>query len=238
MQTVVAGGYQERPSRYDGAVLWTRVASDSRRPTSPVLPDGCIDLFWATGRLIVAGPATRAYQASEPEGSRYVGVRFSPGTAPAVLGVPAHELRDQRVDLAQLWPSSTVQALAARLAAADDRVAVLEGIVLRRAAGAGPIDPMVRRVVTALEAGRSVGAAAEATGLGARTLHRRSLVAFGYGPKTLARVLRLQRAVASARRGVAFADIAALDGFADQAHLSREVRALAGMSLAELLTRS
>lgn len=69
-------------------------------------------------------------------------------------------------------------------------------------------------------------------------MHRRSLTAFGYGPKTLARVLRLQRALALARAGVPYADTAARTGFADQAHLARDVRELAGMPLGELLGRT
>lgn len=86
-----------------------------------------------------------------------------------------------------------------------------------------------------LNAGRSVAATADALGLGVRQLHRRSLVAFGYGPKTLARVLRLRRALALTGDRVPFADIAARAGYADQAHLARDVRELAGMPLGELL---
>jgi transcriptional regulator GlxA family with amidase domain len=81
-----------------------------------------------------------------------------------------------------------------------------------------------------------VAATADRLGLGARQFHRRSLSAFGYGPKTLARILRLQRALALARAGVALADTAARTGFADQAHLARDVRELAGTPMRELLS--
>ncbi|MFD7653946.1 helix-turn-helix domain-containing protein, partial [Actinosynnema sp. NPDC059797] len=64
---------------------------------------------------------------------------------------------------------------------------------------------------------------------------RRSLAAFGYGPKVLHRVLRFDRAVALARRGVPFADVAHRTGYADQSHLSREVRELAGVPLGQLI---
>ncbi|MGK8523697.1 helix-turn-helix domain-containing protein [Nocardia asteroides] len=232
-----AAAYRERPSRYEGAVLWSKTV-DGAGPALPVLPDGCMDLIWMTGRLIVAGPDTRAHHPETSVGDRYVGIRFFPGSAPALLGVPARELRDQRLDLAQVWPSAVVRSLVARLADAEDPAAALEDIVSRRAAGTEPADPLLRRVVGALAAGRPVAAIADAVGLAERTLHRRSLDAFGYGPKTLARVLRLQRALASARGGVPLAETAALAGFADQAHLSREVRALAGIPLAELLGRS
>jgi AraC-like DNA-binding protein len=60
-------------------------------------------------------------------------------------------------------------------------------------------------------------------------------VAFGYGAKTLARILRMSRALDLARQGVPPAVVAADTGYADQSHLSREVRALAGVPLGNLL---
>ncbi|MEU4665925.1 helix-turn-helix domain-containing protein, partial [Micromonospora chalcea] len=71
--------------------------------------------------------------------------------------------------------------------------------------------------------------------LGARALHRRSLTLFGYGPKTLARILRMRRALDLARAGAPLAEVAARSGYADQAHLTREVRELAGLPPSRLL---
>ncbi|WP_435226278.1 helix-turn-helix domain-containing protein [Streptomyces sp. Tue6028] len=229
-----ASGYAERPSRLAGAVVWTRAPAGG--PVRAVLPDGCMDLLWHEGRLMVAGPDTRAYH---PQGApgRWVGIRFFPGTAPALLGVPAHELRDLRVDLADLWPAAEVRRLTRRVDAAADPLGALEELALRRAEEVAPPDPLLARLVTALEAGRPVAETADGLGLGARQLHRRSLAAFGYGPKTLARVLRLQRALALARDGVPFAQTATRAGFADQAHLARDVRQLADTTLGELVGR-
>ncbi|MBT2422668.1 helix-turn-helix domain-containing protein [Streptomyces sp. ISL-22] len=227
--------YAERASRLTGAVVWTNTPGG--RGEGRVLPDGCMDLLWNEGRLLVAGPDTRAY-VTEGEPSTWVGVRFFPGTAPGFLGVPAHEVLDRRVDLADLWPASEVRRLRGRIESAADPVTALEDVALERAADAESPDPLLRRVVTALDAGRPVAATADELGLGVRQLHRRCLTAFGYGPKTLARILRLQRALGLARRGVPFADTAARAGYADQAHLAREVRELAGLPLTGLLGRS
>ncbi|MFJ7175049.1 helix-turn-helix domain-containing protein [Streptomyces massasporeus] len=224
--------YVERASRLPGAVVWTN--TPSRPGVGRVLPDGCMDLLWHDGRLMVAGPDTRAYLPGGVTGP-WAGVRFYPGTAPTLLGVPAHELRDRRVELTDLWPASQVRRLADRVSAAPDPASGLEELALRQAAGAEPPDPLLRQVVTALGAGRPVAATADELGLSARQLHRRSLSAFGYGPKTLARILRLRRALELARIGVPFAQTAARAGYADQAHLAREVRELAGLPLGELL---
>ncbi|MCX4884426.1 helix-turn-helix domain-containing protein [Streptomyces sp. NBC_00847] len=226
--------YTERASRLTGAVVWTNTPSEAG--AGRVLPDGCMDLLWHDGRLLVAGPDKRAYIAEGAPGL-WAGVRFRPGTAPALLGVPAQELRDRRVALSELRPAAEARRFAARVNSAAEPASGLEELALRLAADAAPPDPRLRHLVTALDEGRPVAAAADELGLGARQLHRRSLTAFGYGPKTLARVLRLQRALGLARQGVPYAETAARAGFADQAHLARDVRQLAGMPLGELLGR-
>ncbi|WP_371668462.1 helix-turn-helix transcriptional regulator [Streptomyces sp. NBC_00289] len=227
--------YAQRASRLTGAVVWRNTLDDDPA-VRPVLPDGCMDLLWNGGRLLVAGPDTHAHV---PGGgpAHWAGVRFPPGVGPAVLGVPAYELRDRRVELTDLWPAADVRRLGGRIAAAGDPLPALEEVALTCAADADPPDPLLGRLVAALDAGRPVAVAADELGIGARQLHRRSLAAFGYGPKTLARVLRLQRALALARGGVPLAATAARCGFADQAHLTRDVKELTGLPPGELLGR-
>jgi AraC-like DNA-binding protein len=224
--------YVERASRLAGAVVWTDTPAASPR-VSPVLPDGCMDLLYSEGRLLVAGPDTRAHLPDGPP-VPWSGIRFFPGDAPALLGVPAHELRDRRVELADLWPAREVRRLTDRITAAAEPAMALESLALERAA---PCDPELRRLVTVLAAGRTVAAAADELGIGARRLHRRSLAAFGYGAKTLARILRLRRALALAREGVSYADTAVRTGYADQAHLAREVKTFTGSTLGALIRR-
>jgi AraC-like DNA-binding protein len=195
--------------------------------------------MWLGDRLVVAGPDTRQHLAACTPGATYWGLRFGPGLGPAVLGVPAHELRDRRVPLEALWPGAEVRRLTERIAAASDAAsgvaAILESVAAARMHRAGSPDPVIRAVVAGLRSGADVAAIAERVGLSARQLHRRSLASFGYGPKTLARVLRMDGAVALARTGTPFATVAATAGYADQAHLSREVKALAGVPLRVLL---
>jgi AraC-like DNA-binding protein len=223
--------YQERPSRVAGAVLWwrTRTTSEPLR----VLPDGCIDVLWSDEGLSVAGPDTTAQVMVGAAGKRYTGVRFAPGTGPLFAGVPAHELRDRRVALADLWPAARVRRLTGRIAGAPDPRAALEELAGAGLARAEP-DPLIGGIVAELRSGASVAATAGSVGLNERGLHRRCLAAFGYGPKTLARILRMNRALDLARAGTPFATVAVTAGYADQAHLAREVRALAGVPLGEL----
>src|SRR5947207_8547309 len=80
-------------------------SSSAAGNAEPVLPDGCIDIIWDGGQLIVAGPDTRPVW-SVPTGPAVVGLRFRPGIGSLFLGVPAEVLRDQRIDLATLWDGS------------------------------------------------------------------------------------------------------------------------------------
>lgn len=226
----MADDYRERAARVDRAVIWTRTAAAQAGPVT-VFPDGCMDLIWTEGTLMVAGPDSRAHRAPAARAADFVGIRFAPGTAPALLGVPAVELLDQRVDLAEIMATRQARGLVDRIDNAPDRVAALESIVLDLAGRTEAADPALTAIVDALEAGESVAETAARTGMSARMLHRRSLSAFGYGPKMLARILRFQRALATIRAGTAAAETAVITGFADQAHLSREFRDLAGCSV-------
>ncbi|WP_373672732.1 DUF6597 domain-containing transcriptional factor, partial [Streptomyces sp. wa1071] len=135
--------YQERPSRLDGAVVWTL----DELPGPPqaarsVLPDGCMDLIWSAGRLVVAGPDTHAFQVDPRDRASRAAIRFPPGTAPVLLGVPAHELRDHRVELADLWSRTAVRELTGRIDRAVDPATALEDFALGLAAETGPPDPV------------------------------------------------------------------------------------------------
>ena len=223
--------YSERPSGLDGAVVWTRTGA-GRRGHHRILPDGCLDLIWRDGELLVAGPDTIAHLATSAPGVEYAAVRFAPGTGPGVLGVPADELRDRRVPLSALWPATRARSLADAVADAPDRGRALERMLVPLFA---PAEPWVGAVVARLRRGHAIGSVAAEVGLSERQLHRRCLASFGYGPKTLARVMRMRRAIGLARGGMAFAAVAVGAGYADQAHLARDVKSLAGVPLTALL---
>jgi AraC-like DNA-binding protein len=206
------------------------------RVRRPVLPDACIDLVWDGAALHVAGPDTAA--APVVAAQSFVGLRFRPGVAPVFLGVAAHELRDRHVPLAELWGREADQLAEQMASRQDDPTAPLERALAARLPTLRTPDPLIGALHRELAA-RSRGAQrlddfATRRGVSARTLHRRALDALGYGPKTLARIVRFRRALHLGRAGLAPARVAAAAGYADQAHLARECRRLAGMTPGEL----
>jgi AraC-like DNA-binding protein len=218
--------YSEHASALPYVVAWRIVSSG--RPQR-ILPDGCLDLIWRDGEVFVAGPDTVAEVGESAPGTRLHALRFAAGTGAAVLGLPADELTDLEVPLTDLWPAAEVR----RIAEAADPSSALQDAALRR--WQDPDRSMVE-VAARARAGQPVEVIAAACGLSPRQLQRRCRTAFGYGPKTLVRVLRMQRALGLARRGQALAEVSAVAGYADQAHLSRDVKALAGVPLRTLLT--
>jgi AraC-like DNA-binding protein len=179
-----------------------------------VLPDACVDVIWDGTRLFVAGPDTGPVPIAPAPPRTYVGVRLRPGHAGRVLGRPACEIRDRRLNLAELWDRPATASRADTLV--DGLVAALEGAT--ECAGPG----LVARLAADL-------------GASERSLHRRCVAAVGYGPKTLDRVLRFCRARRLARvlPATSLAALAAAAGYADQAHLTRDWRRLDGRTPSE-----
>lgn len=191
-----------------------------------VLPDGCMDLIRMDGRIVVAGPDTTA-STSMRGTQRVVGLRFRPGVLPRLLGVPADRLRNERVPLADVRSipghSRTLIELASRLAAEEPRSDTAPWPM-----------PMLHRVTGLLAAGVAVDRVAAQVGWSRRTLQRHCTCVYGYGPVTLRRILRFRDAQRLLRAGMPVAEAAARTGYADQPHLHREVRALAGVPVADL----
>ena len=220
--------YAERPSALASTIAWQRVADLDQR----IVPDGCSDLIWDGTQLTVVGPDTGPHLALAVPGVVLSALRFAPGVGPAVFGVGADELRDQRVDFGDLVSAAELRRATDRLASSPDPVTTLEEIVGARMRAPSPLMQIVARF---LAVGHPVHAVADMVGLSARQLQRRSPAAFGYGPKLLAQILRFGRAAQLARSGVPFATVAATAGYSDQAHLARDVKRLSGVTLAQLI---
>ncbi|MDZ7931325.1 MAG: helix-turn-helix domain-containing protein [Rhodococcus sp. (in: high G+C Gram-positive bacteria)] len=89
-------------------------------------------------------------------------------------------------------------------------------------------DGLVTAGVSAIEIspGIRVAELADNLGVSTRHLHRRFVDEVGYGPKTLARVIRVGRLVDLASAVPDLASLSYAAGFASQSHMNDEVRAL------------
>ncbi|MBV9793952.1 MAG: helix-turn-helix domain-containing protein [Actinobacteria bacterium] len=236
----IAVGYREWAPPPTLQSRLTCLWSSRDQPGTLVLPDGCTDIIWAHGRgAFVAGPDTGPIAAPAQPGPVLIGVRFRPGAGGDLLGVPLRELRDQRVDLADLRPDLH-RALPPDLD--PDQVAARLTRLTGQLADTSPLDRAVGRAcqLLARPAARTEDVAAH-VGLSPRQLRRRCEAAVGYGPKTLQRVLRFRRfvslvdAAADAGAPADLAMAAVASGYADQPHLTRETVEFAGLPPAALI---
>jgi AraC-like DNA-binding protein len=219
--------------------LWVHRLVDPPPGGRRLLPSGRADFVWV-GELgvYVSGPQTRYSHAMALPPMVIYGARFRPGAAPYLLRTPASELVDSSIPL---------DAIDARLArrledrigdAREDATAALSAFgaeLERRLRTTEPPSPAVREAIRLLDGSATVAEAAARAFVSERALQRRFARDVGYGPKVLQRVLRFQRflrELAAPQTSLARAGL--LAGYADQSHLTRETRRLAGLSPAQL----
>jgi AraC-like DNA-binding protein len=243
------GTYREWPATGglagDLVCSWTHALPPVPVPAFQVVPDGCIDIIWTGESLRIAGPDTGPIRESFPSGTVIVGLRFRPGAAPPWLGVSAAECINGRLPLHDFW-GADADRLTDQLGDARNSIDAANRMMAALRARRRSLSLLDRSAPVILEAfaradGLPVRIAALADRLcvSERTLRRRCEIAFGYGPKTLERILRFQRFLRLLRSSSAprLADLAAASGFADQAHLTRDVRQLGGLTPTEFIAR-
>ena len=211
--------------------FWTQVIVGSREYAHRVLPDTCVDIvFIDDDPPVVVGPWTDPFVVRFAAGTRIVGVRLHPGHAPGVLGMPATELLNRSAPLSDVWRINRARfaPVLDKARFASRRSALVEALIHVTALAAPP-DHVVAAGIQWLARnphGR-VEQLSRWIGISHRQLHRRFSAAVGYGPKIFQSVLRFQRLLIIASRPRArqsLADLAAVAGYADQAHMTREVR--------------
>lgn len=245
---------------YTGRVLIERIPDGALRlfvqrlwfsattPTAPyerVLPTGGMHLVvrlddaplhvvgaGAIGTAIVGGPRSSAYVKDVARPVRSVGAWLRPGAALPLLGAPASAFAERHTSLADVW-GRAANELRARICEARtpvDALATFAAALAARLPAVRGIDPLVAHALARFDADDDVAAVVDASGYS----HRRFLTRFrevvGLAPKRYCRVQRFQRALAATAAHVPLARVAAVAGYADQAHFTREFRALAGIS--------
>jgi AraC-like DNA-binding protein len=224
--------------------VWSNTLAHDQTADLAVVPDGCIDLTWINGELIVAGPDVGVARSPITKENSVVGVRFRAGAASNWLRLPMSEIVGTRLPLSLFW-GPRAHAISARIGDATstaERMRMLEAILAEMAPDVAPPELAMGFVFNALKfdsGGRGLSVILERLDVSPRTLRRWCNASFGYGPKTLERILRFQRFLTFARAdgGDSLAGLAFEAGYADQAHLTREVRSLSGFSPATILSQ-
>lgn len=185
-------------------------------------------LFAAQRVTAVRLRATRAFDC--------VGLRLRPA-ASALLGAAAlAEHRDLIVDLAEIDAGFSRRLRASVRGFIRGDGAALWRLLDRRCAGFEP-DVRMERAADRLEssAGRArIDAVASGAGMSARGFQIRFRQCVGTTPKEFARLMRLQATLRALDGTTPLSELAADRGFADQAHATRELRRVTGLTPAKL----
>jgi AraC-like DNA-binding protein len=165
--------------------------------------------------------------------ARYMGARLRPGIGPQLFKVAAEDMRGARLALADVGCPAALYAGRPELQSFAH--ALVELFRRRNCAGSARIALRAADLLTELHGRLSIDALASGIGCTPRHLHREMVADIGLGPKTVARIARLRRAIALLRTSSRpLAQVAVAAGYCDQAHMTREFSALRAPSPARL----
>ena len=185
-------------------------------------------------RALIVGARSRSAIVDVSRRVVSVGIRLRPGALSSLLSAPAGALTDRSVPLEHVFANRVLRDTQIAADAPPALIATELLRIVRRVASTPEAHPIGR----ALEGAHRVKGVAEAFGVAERTLRARVIREIGLSPKRALSIARLYRALfrAHARRR-SWAEVAYAAGYADQAHLTRECRALLGDSPTGWLAR-
>lgn len=188
----------------------------------------------------VSGPRRQRMRSRALQACRSFGIVLHPAALPLLSGVPMAALADRVLPATSVLPE-TWRPWLAEVAAAPDHAARIaacrQHLLPRWQALAGPASPWEMLAGAAWRRPFQHAAMAAACWT-QRHFQRRTQALTGWRATEVERLLRLERALLALRDGPhGAAQVAAAAGYADQAHFSREARALYGAPPAELVRR-
>jgi AraC-like DNA-binding protein len=189
---------------------------------------------YLVGDAVVGGARVVHYIRDARGPACSVGAQLHPGAAEALFGVPADELAGRHTPLDDLWGRDVawMRAQLAEPTMLHQRIDRMESILVARLSAHRVIHPAVAHAIEQLRRTCSIRRVVQASGYSHRmmvSLFRRSV---GLTPKQYARVLRFQRLLdtVSAASARSLVDVAMNAGYSDQAHFSRDFKAMTGVT--------
>jgi AraC-like DNA-binding protein len=201
-------------------VIWQTI--DQTDGTYLAAADACWDLVFTTTstwtRVLLSGPSSRPTPVPYQAGNRNIGVRFTHGTY--FTHVEPHSMCDRTIALPMRdrhtfeladrpWPMPAYTEVDQLIDAFDT-------------AGVLAHDAVIDAALRGLE-----------TAVSPRSVQRHFTRITGLSPQHVRQISRAREAVARLRTGEAIAEVAYELGYADQSHLTRDVKRLTGYTPGE-----
>jgi AraC-like DNA-binding protein len=193
------------------------------------------DLGENVGTSLIGGTRASPYVKHVSNPVPTVGAMLRPGAIELLLQVPAIEIAGRHSRIDDLWPQSLLSNMLDQLRETPrlaDRLNLLEDILFSRLPHVHAVHPLVAHALGQFDASARVGDVVTETGFSRRHFTRTFTEWVGLSPKTYCRVRRFGRVLKRMNSipGSDLADLAAAEGYADQAHMTREFRAFSWLT--------
>lgn len=194
-------------------------------------------------RVTIVGPQTQRNFDVHVSGRLDIfRVEFEPTALHILFGNPMSDITDTAIDAGELWGCHAIDELYECMGAQSTlagRVAAIEADLLKRAP-APMSDCSIAAAAAAIRSAHGnirINQLTEQSALSSRHFNRLFTQRVGMTPKTYARIVRLNSAIAakSARPEASWAEIAQEFEYFDQAHLTKEFRSLADAAPSTLI---
>ncbi|MCR9136309.1 MAG: helix-turn-helix domain-containing protein [Alphaproteobacteria bacterium] len=188
-----------------------------------------------TGPVALHGIRTERIVIDTEQKRNICGVEFEPGGLTAFTDWSARRFRDRLIDASDVWGADSRLLHVALVAAQneDEQCGLLESFLAGKIIHRPAEDASLGQWIAGLQAGGRIqdiqnALGREGFGMSQRQLHALFDRRLGVRPKLFARLVRLSSSVAEFDQSPSFASLAYEHGYADQSHLTREFRQLAG----------
>jgi AraC-like DNA-binding protein len=201
------------------------------------LPYPCVHLVFDAGRTAIFGVMRGAFEYRQEGIGRVLGVRFRAGGFRGVLGGSVATITDRTIPLSSVYEFDVEAAEVSVLGAEGDAgmMQAAESLLRTRMPPADETTGVVGGIVERIEADRNINRVDELAaqvGMGERALQRLFSDYVGVSPKWVIRRFRLHDAASRLANAedVNLTYLAQELGYADQAHFTRDFKAIVGRS--------
>jgi AraC-like DNA-binding protein len=239
-------------------LVWASDGSLAAKPAAPskeiVLPSGATHLVFRTGssplrlyssiedaqgdiigRALIGGPRTGPYIKDTTTSEPTVGVMLRPGAAELLLGTSAVDLAERHTNLEDVWPRACLDEIQNRLQSEPTlagRLALIEQFLLACLPDMRGIDPLIMHSIEQFRLAAPIGEVVANSGFSHRYFTKVFTEKVGLRPKAYCRILRFSHVLdrIKADPDISSAELAIAEGYADQAHMNREFRAITSLT--------
>ncbi len=195
------------------------------------------------GTSVIGGARACAYIKDVSNPAPTVGAMLWPGAIELLSSIPAIEFAGRHTRIEDLWQPAALSDVIDRLRERQTlagRLTLFEDVLCSRLPHVHAIHPLVAHAIERFDGCASVGEVVTETGFSQRHFSRTFNEWVGLSPKTYCRVRRFGRVLQRMNDSPVsdLADLAAAEGYADQAHMTREFRTLAGVTPAQYVIAS